>query len=91
MRLRDTYSCEAEAREHADAEWKREQRGAATMAYTLALGRADLYPEQKVRVRGFKAEIDDTAWLVARTTHTITGHSGFTTQLELETDATSSA
>ena len=86
-RLRDTYNSEAEAREQADAEWKRIQRGAAKLEYTLALGRADLFPEQKMRVRGFMAEIDGTAWLIAKTTHTITGSGGFTTQLELETDA----
>ena len=90
-RLRETYNSEAAAREHANAEWKRTRRGAATMDYTLALGRADLFPEQKLRVRGFKPEIDDTAWLIAKTTHTITGSGGFTTQLELETDAGSGA
>ncbi|MFC3549442.1 phage late control D family protein [Lysobacter cavernae] len=86
-RLRETYNSEVEAKEHAKAAWQRIQRGAATMAYTLALGRADLYPEQKLRLRDFKPEIDDTAWLIAKATHNITGSGGFTTQLELETDA----
>lgn len=86
-RLRETYNSEAEAREHANAEWKRIKRGAAKMDFTLALGRADLSPEQKLRVRGFKAEIDGTSWLIAKATHTITSSAGFTTQLELETDA----
>jgi uncharacterized protein len=85
-RLRETYNSEAEAREHADAEWKRIRRGAATMDFTLALGRAELFPEQKLRVRGFKPEIDDTVWLIAKATHSITGSGGFTTELELETD-----
>ncbi|MGO4222121.1 phage late control D family protein [Lysobacter sp. TAF61] len=88
-RLRETFNSEAEAREHAAAEWQRIQRGAATMGYTLALGRADLYPEQKLRVSGFKREIDETKWLIAKTTHTISGSAGFTTALELETDASS--
>lgn len=86
-RLRESYSSEAEAREHAKAAWGRIQRGDASLSYKLALGRADLYPEQKLRVRGFKAEIDATAWLIAKTTHNITGTGGFTTGLELETDA----
>ncbi|UOF16449.1 phage late control D family protein [Lysobacter capsici] len=86
-RLRETYNNETEAREHANAEWKRIKRGAAKMDFTLALGRADLSPEQKLRLRGFKPEIDDTAWLIAKTTHTITSSAGFTTKLELETDA----
>ncbi|HEY5804872.1 MAG TPA: phage late control D family protein [Lysobacter sp.] len=86
-RLRDTFNSEAEARDHARSEWNRVQRGAATLSYTLALGRADLYPEQKLRVSGFKPEIDDNAWLIAKTIHTITGGGGFTTVLELETNA----
>jgi len=86
-RLRETYNNETEAREHANAEWNRIRRGAATLEYTLALGRADLFPEQKLRVSGFKPEIDSTGWLIAKTTHNITGAGGFTTQLELETDA----
>ncbi|RPE74638.1 phage late control D family protein [Vulcaniibacterium tengchongense] len=85
-RLRETYSSEAEAREHAHAEWQRVQRGAATMEYTLARGRADLYPEQRLRLQGFKREIDATPWLIAKATHTISGSGGYTTRLELETD-----
>lgn len=84
-RLQRTYASEQEAREAAQAEWGRVQRSAAALSYTLALGRPDLYPEQKVRVRGFKPEIDGASWLVAKVTHTITGSSGFMTALELET------
>lgn len=83
-RLRESYSSEKEAREQADAEWKRLQRGAAKFSYTLALGRADLYPEQELNVTGFKPEIDGQDWLVEKVTHNITGSSGFTTTLELE-------
>lgn len=86
-RLRETYNSEAEARQHSEAEWKRIKRGAATLSYTIAIGRADLYPEQKVRVSGFKPEIDETRWLIAKATHIISASNGFTTALELETDA----
>lgn len=34
---------------------------------------------------GFKAEIDGRTWLIAETTHSITGNEGFTTRLRLET------
>ena len=51
----------------------------------LALGRADVYPEQRVRVTGLKPEIDALTWLIARATHTVTGSGGFTTALEMET------
>lgn len=84
-RLRESYANEAEARDHAQAEWNRIQRGAAKFNYTLALGRGDLYPEQRLRVFGFKPEIDGTDWLIAQLVHRITGSSGFTTSLELET------
>ncbi|MGH8077422.1 MAG: phage late control D family protein [Lysobacter sp.] len=89
-RLRDTFHSQAEAREHAKAAWGRIQRGAATLNVQLALGRADLYPAQKLRVLGFKPEIDDTPGLIAKAAHTITGAGGFTTGLELETDASDS-
>ncbi len=85
--LRETYSSERVAREHADAEWKRLQRGTARFELQLALGRADLSPEQRVTVTGFKPEIDGTGWLVVRTSHTVTGDSGFTTRVEMERDA----
>ncbi len=86
-RLPGTYHSEAEAKQQAEAANQRTQRGAATLSYTLALGRPDLYPEQRVRVAGFKPEIDATQWLISKTTHTITGSAGFTTQVEMETAA----
>lgn len=83
--LRETYDSDTTAREHADAEWRRLQRGEAKLEYTLALGRPDLYPEQRVDVSGFgKPEIDGQTWLIARVTHTLSGGSGYTTRLELE-------
>lgn len=84
-RLRESYANEAEARDQAQAEWNRIQRGAAKFSYTLALGRADLYPEQTLRVSGFKPEIDGIDWLVEQLVHRIAGSSGFTTSLDLET------
>lgn len=81
--LPETYPTEAEARAAATAEFNRVQRGQATMAYTLALGIAELFPELPVTVSGFKPEIDDTAWLVKKVTHTIED-GGFTSALELE-------
>lgn len=85
-RLRATYSNAGEARQHAQAEWSRLQRGEGTFAYSLALGRADLYPEMRGTIKGFgKPQIDAAQWLIAKTTHTVTGSAGFTTALELET------
>lgn len=84
-RLPGTYHSEKEAREQAEAAFKRIQRGAATLSYSLALGRPDISPEQRAHVTGFKAEIDATEWLISKVTHTITGSAGFTTQVEMET------
>ncbi len=84
-RLKGCYASEAEAQQAARAEWGRVQRGKSTFSLRLALGRADLYPEQRVSVKGFKPEIDGTTWLIEKTTHTLTGSGGFTTQVEMET------
>ncbi len=64
------------------------QRRAAKMDYSPALGRADLYPEQRVDVSGFKVEIDGRTWLVAETNYSITGGRGFITSLVRETSRT---
>lgn len=81
--LPEVYPTQAEAKAAAEAEYKRTQRSQATMDYTLALGRAEIFPELPVTVSGFKPEIDATAWLVKRVRHSI-GEGGFTSSLELE-------
>ncbi|WP_207003913.1 phage late control D family protein [Trinickia mobilis] len=81
--LPEDYATEAEARAAAEAEFKRTQRSQATMSYTLALGRPELFPELPVTVSGFNPEIDETPWLVKQATHTI-GEGGYTTALDLE-------
>lgn len=84
-RLRRVFSSASEARQHAQAEAKRIGRGAAEMSFTLAYGRPELYPEQRVKVLGIKPEIDAAAWLVKSVSHRLDGQSGFITSLELET------
>ena len=83
-RLRDTYASERDALDAATAEWERVQRGAATMSFTLAYGRADLAPQTSVRFTGMKPEISATTWITARAVHSVED-GGFTTALELET------
>ena len=90
-KLQPTYATAEEARQHAEAEFKRLDRGTAQLSYRLALGRADIYPEQTVTVSGFKPEIDGTDWLVSKATHTVDGGGGFVTALELERGGESSA
>lgn len=82
-KLSRTYASEADARAAAQAAQKRAKRAPATFDYTLALGRADLAPEQKVTVQGFKADIDSTVWLIGEVAHSLADR-GFATALKLE-------
>ncbi|WP_158935290.1 phage late control D family protein [Burkholderia sp. S171] len=82
--LPETYATEADARAAATAEFNRTKRSQATMDYTLALGRPDLYPEIPVYLNGFKPDIDALSWLAKKVKHSISD-GGFTTALELET------
>lgn len=84
-RLRDVYGSEDDAMHAARAEMQRIERGESTFELTLALGRPDIAPQTPVTVEGFKAEINATAWLVKKCTHTLDGSQGLTTQIELET------
>lgn len=81
--LRTTYSSEIAAQRAAAAKWQQLKRGAAEFNMTLAYGRADLYPEMHGTVSGFKTDINNQDWIIAKATHSI-DDGGFKTQLELE-------
>ncbi|SMR01509.1 bacteriophage P2 gpD protein [Xanthomonas fragariae] len=81
-RLRESYADQATARQHAHAELGRIKRGLAKLDYTLAIGRAELFPEQRITVSGFKPEIDRHSCLIAKVTHAINSSSGFNTALD---------
>ena len=81
--LKDTYASAGDARAAAQAELQRVDRGAATLALTLALGRPALMPQTPVTVTGFKPEIDGAGWLVKSVEHSL-GDGGFTTSIEME-------
>lgn len=85
-RLKRVYASQADAKAAAAAEAKRIARAAAEMDLTLALGDASIYPERRVTVSGFKAEIDAHAWLIAEVTHSVDSN-GFLTKLKLEVSA----
>ncbi len=59
------------------------QRGVAEFSITLAMGRADLFPETPVQVSGFKQVIDEQEWTISKVTHSLS-NSGYVTALELE-------
>ncbi|WP_338884854.1 phage late control D family protein [Xenorhabdus sp. TH1] len=83
LTLSHIYSNKESAERAAIAVWKKMQRGAAQFSITLALGRADIYPETPIQLEGFKPEIDGTDWTLVKVTHTL-NDSGFTTSLDLE-------
>ncbi len=81
--LTTVYATRAAAMRAAKAKWEKLQRGVAEFSLTLAMGRADLFPETPVRVKGFKSVIDAQPWLISKVTHNLSGN-GYTTTLELE-------
>ena len=81
--LRKTYPNQAAAKAAAEAEWRRIGRAEASMAYTLAMGQAELIPETPISLSGFKKTIDDKNWVLAEVSHQISG-AGFTSGLVME-------
>ena len=92
--LKDTFSSAEAARQAAQSEMQRVDRGAATLALALALalalGRPHLMPQAAVTVEGFKPEIDGEGWLVKSVEHALSD-GGFTTQIELEREGAGDA
>ena len=81
--LTTIYASKAQAMRAAQAKWDKLQRGVAEFSISLAMGRADLYPETPVTVSGFKRVIDEQAWTITKVMHSLS-NSGYTTSLELE-------
>jgi phage protein D len=81
--LKDTFSSAEAARQAAQSEMQRVDRGAATLILALSLDQPHLMPQATGTVEGFKPEIDSEDWLVKSVEHTL-GDGGFTTHIELE-------
>ncbi len=81
--LRHTYASKANAERGARGEWRKMQRGVASFTITLARGRAELFPSLHAQVKGWKQQIDNTAWTIGRIIHRLNSN-GFTTTIELE-------
>ncbi|WP_455928916.1 phage late control D family protein [Pseudomonas fluorescens] len=82
--LRHTYSDQRSALRAARAEFRRLQRGSATLSYTLAMGKPDLIPELTYTLQGVKAEIDEIIWYGGNVQHSLDPDGGYTVSLELE-------
>lgn len=61
LELTTIYATKAQAMRAAQAKWDKLQRGVAEFSISLAIGRADLFPETPIAVKGFKRVIDDQA------------------------------
>jgi phage protein D len=83
-RLRKVHQDKASAERAATAERDRLKRAPATFDMKLALGRADLIPEARAKVIGFKDVIDATTWLVSEVTHRLDKAGGFSTEIKME-------
>lgn len=83
LELTTIYATKAQAMRAAQAKWDKIQRGVAEFSILLAIGRADLFPETPVAVKGFKRVIDEQAWIISRVVHNL-NENGYTTGLELE-------
>lgn len=83
LELTTIFATKAQAIRAAQAKWDKIQRGVAEFSITLATGRADLFPETPVAVKGFKRVIDEQTWIISRVVHSLNGN-GYTTGLELE-------
>lgn len=64
--LTTVYATKAAAMRAAKTKWEKLQRGVAEFLLTLAMRRADLFPETPVKVSGFKSVIDAQPGLSAR-------------------------
>lgn len=82
--LRHTYSDQQSALRAARAEFRRLQRGSATLSYNLAMGRPDLIPELTYTLQGVKEEIDEIIWYGGNVQHSLSADGGYTISLELE-------
>jgi phage protein D len=82
--LRHTYSDQQSALRAARAEFRRLQRGSATLSYTLAMGRPDLIPELTYTLQGVKEEIGEIIWYGGNVQHSLSADGGYTMSLELE-------
>lgn len=83
LALTTIFSTKAAAMRAAQAKWEKLQRGVAEFSLTLAIGRADLFPETPLAVSGFKSVIDAQPWIITKVTHNL-GVNGYTTALNLE-------
>ncbi len=86
FQLRRIYPNQQEAKQAAESEWKRRQRGKASFSVTLAIGRPELAVELPTTLVGWKLQICSWDWVIDKLTHRLGGN-GLTTTVGLEVKA----
>lgn len=81
--LKGTFASKEEAERAAEAAMAAKNRQMAKFNITTAFGVPEISTESPVKLKGFKTQIDNMTWIVAKATHSYST-SGLTTQLELE-------
>ena len=81
--LKGTFASEEEAHRAAEAAMSEKQRQMAKFTFNTGYGVPEVSTETPVVLVGFKKQIDQLKWIVAKATHDYSS-SGFTTDLELE-------
>lgn len=82
-KLKQNFASKTEAEQAVQAKMSEKNRKMAKFSITTAFGIPDISTEQAVQLQGFKPQIDNLRWIVAKATHQYST-SGLTTQLELE-------
>lgn len=82
-RLKKVYASEADAKTAADAQAKRDKRGAFTFEYDLAVADPSIIPNAKAALAGWDSEIDGISWLV-ESVETSLNAGGLTQKLSFE-------
>lgn len=70
--LRNTFPSEQQARQAADAEWKKLNREQATLSIDLAVGKPAALPEMPALLTGFKEQITVQKWGIETVEHVLT-------------------
>ncbi len=82
-KIKGTQPDEATAKAVAEAEWKRLNRGAATLELDIQHGIPGLRAETKIPVKGVRPWIDGD-WVAVDVTHSLSATSGLSTSVKLE-------
>lgn len=84
MTLPHTYSTEKEAKAAAQSKLDAIQKAESTFNIKDMVGKPDIFAEQKIVAKGFRAGVDGE-WVVTKVEHKISGNGGgFTTNVDAE-------